>query len=227
VGMTDPNEIKQTWGSHQPLLKSFLSVVQPKTAVECGCGNFSTPHLQKVPHLITIEHDRKWADRLQKKFPHKWIIKEAHVRNPKRIKDLPSGEWERINAFYKETAAKLEPFDFLFVDTIPCCRIPAILHLGHLARTILLHDVEPPGDVLFYEYPRLYTTTKDHPMYDFEYTYLHRPSGKIRGKYTIPWTVLFSRDLQPINRLNKRIVEESRKLWGPTFSRYELEVHHD
>jgi len=206
-----PEQIEQTWGGHQPVLKAVLEVIRPRSAVECGCGMFSTPYLQTVPALHTIEHDPRWAAKFCRLYSppphHQWTIHLFNAKNSTCIRELPPGEYQTICKWYTSLAARQPPFDFLFVDTLLSCRVPAAETLGCKAQLILIHDLEPPGPEV-YEWPRLRTFLKDWCHY------IHRPMGRVNKVHQIPWTGLYSREPLNLDALNDVVRRESKELWG-------------
>lgn len=213
--MSQPNlkEIEQIWGSHKPLLKAVMKVLQPLIAVECGCGEYSTPIIKQANHLLTIEHDHVWAKKCVEAYPseqsasrsHKWIVQKFRAQNPMRIADLPDGEYDIIVDFYKETAMGMGFFDLLFVDTFACCRVPAVLALAPKAKWMIIHDLEPPG-LEVYEWGRL-----DKFLRPWTKVIL-KPPGIVRHS-PIPWTMLCVKGSIPVNELNEVILPEGRELW--------------
>lgn len=206
--------VEQTWGSHQPVLRAVLEVLEPEEAIELGCGNYSTPHLQAcVGDLLTVEHDPNWATKILQKHPardgHKWIVHPFRCENATAIADLPEGEWEAINDFYKSLAATMTHCDFLFVDTFRAARVPAVLKMAKLADVVLLHDLEG-NSPQYYEYDRLgHFLEHSNP-----YHYMHRPEGMVNGIHKVPWTALYSRRSLPLEEMNMVIHRESERLWG-------------
>lgn len=211
MGLTKKWDIERTWGSHQALLKSVIQVLKPKSAIECGCGNFSTPYLQSIPHLITIEHDPRWASKVRHHYSpsnvHKWLVKQFQAKNATRIAELPPGVFEEMNQYYEETAKGLNPFDLLFVDTYTACRVPAVLKLGNLAEYIIIHDLEPPGPEV-YEWGRL-----DEFLSEWK-SYIHKPLGHVGHGHQIPWSGLYSKSPIPLDQLNEAMKPESERLWN-------------
>lgn len=211
MGLTNSWKIEQVWGSHLPVLKAVLEVLQPQSAVECGSGDFSTPHLLSVPRLHTIEHDPGWALKMESKYPsppyHKWTVQRFRAKNPTRISELPEGEYQVIKNFYEDMAEAEGSFDLLFVDTFTACRVPATVALGQKARWIILHDLEPPGPEV-YEWPRLQSFLQPWRKY------MHRPQGSIGNGHQIPWTGLYSILHVDLEALNKVVERESLRLWG-------------
>lgn len=207
MGLVDSWDIERTWGSHQAVLKAVVETLQPESAVECGCGNYSTPILSKLNYLHTFEHDVTWANRMQKRFPsHNWTVKRIRASNPTRISELPENEFVHICALYADWAKKENSFDLLFVDTFTCCRVPAIACFGLKAKWIISHDHEPPGDEV-YQWPML------DPFFAPWFKYSHRPEGMVAGKHQIPWTNLYSREELDLEEINKYLLPESRRLW--------------
>jgi len=209
MGLTKKWDIERTWGSHQALLKSVLKVLKPQSAVECGCGNYSTPFLREVPHLITIEHDLKWAEQmncLNSGENHQWWLKAFNAKNPTRINELPEGEFEEMEKYYKSCVEKIKPFDLLFVDTFTACRVPAVLSLGQLSQHIIIHDMESPGPEV-YEWDRLADFLSGWNKV------IHKPLGHVGHGHQIPWTGFYSTEPIPLAELNEGMKEESKRLW--------------
>jgi hypothetical protein len=210
MGLVKKWDIERTWGSHQAVLKATLEVLKPQSAIECGCGYYSTPFMQTIPRLTTIEHDIRWAKKIQSEFPgHEWVIKEFMAKNPTRISELAEGEFEKICTYYENLSKRLYPCDLLFVDTFTACRIPAVLYLGRIAETIIIHDLEPPGPEV-YEWHRLDEFLKDWNKY------IHKPMGHVGNGHQIPWTGLYSMDelSLPLDELNEAMKPESMRLWN-------------
>jgi hypothetical protein len=212
MGLIKKWDIERTWGSHQALLKSVLKVLKPEYNVECGCGDYSTPYLIEVSKfLTTIEHDPGWATKIQSQHSpipkHQWLVKRFRAKNQTRIDELPSGEFRRIMEWYKFLGTGLNEFDFLFVDTFTACRVPAVLGLGHLAKYIMIHDLEPPGPEV-YEWKRLDGFLKDWKKY------IHKPLGQVGNGHQIPWTGLYSRTPLPRGQLSNAMRDESKRLWN-------------
>jgi len=211
MGLTKKWDIERTWGSHQALLKAVLEVLKPESAVECGCGNYSTPHLRSVPHLTTIEHDPRWATQIRHHYSpsesHQWLVQQFQAKNQTRISELPPGEFDKMNFYYKTIAGGLGHHNLLFVDTFTACRVPAVLHLGDLAEQIIIHDLEPPGPEV-YEWERL-----DDFLSQWN-SYIHKPLGHVGHGHQIPWTGLYSKTPLPLDQLNEAMKPESERLWN-------------
>ena len=218
MGLVKQFDIERTWGSHQPLVKAVMRVLKPQTVVECGCGDFSTPHLTEAPNLFTIEHNQYWGDKMKEKYPnHNWKIRTFNAKNPTRIDELPPGEYKTIYEYYENLAKQFDHINLLFVDTFTACRVPAILNLGPKATYIILHDVEPPG-------PIVYSLDKLDTFFRRWNKYIHRPLGKIGGNHPIPWTGFFSRAAIPLQDINAEMEAESIRLWD---KKTILEVNND
>ena len=208
MGLVDAWDIERTWGSHQAVLKAVVEVLKPESAVECGCGNFSTPILAQLPSLHTYEHDIVWANKMRADYAdHEWTMERISAKNPDRISELPENEFENICKLYSDWAKEQGSFDLLFVDTFTCCRVPATACFGLKAKYIISHDHEPPGE-------EVYNWSMLDPFLAPWYKYTHRPDGKINGVHQIPWTNLYSREELDIDALNSVLLPESRRLWG-------------
>ena len=212
MSVLNDKEIEQTWGSHQPVLKAFIQTLSPQTVVECGCGNFSTPHLKAVPFLHTIEHDFAWGRKMMSQFPpdqsHKWTIDPLNVKNSTCIKELPSDEREYIRTCYKEMADEVDCIDLLFMDTFPVCRVEALLKLAPRCKVAIVHDLEPPG-LEWYGWDGV------NELFQPWHRYICKPPGVIGPRnQTIPWTALISTTPIDLDAFNEAMKEESNRLWG-------------
>lgn len=199
-------EIERTLGSHQPLLKAVLQVLRPRKAIELGCGPFSTAHLVGVPNLLTITHDRKMANQVQSAYPqfptHNWVIEKFQgVTAETKRGALSDDVEERIGFFYSMIGSSTSMVDLLFVDTFPCCTIPAVLALAKKAKCVILHNVEPSA------YERYGWRALDIVM-SCRKKYIHRPP-----KQQTHWTGVFSTGRLPLREINAIVRNESIDLW--------------
>ncbi len=199
-----PEDIRKVWGSHIPLTSAVLEVLKPKTAVECGCGNYSTPLLAEACDLISIEHDLKWGNKICKQFPKVEFIMDTIPLVERRF--LKRGKLEKIEALYSSYVPRLNPFDLLFVDTVACARVVAFNALKNLAQWIIVHDTDP--------------ASCDHYNYDLlnEEGFFHyrlMPDGTVNG-HKIEWTSLYTRELISSVLLKEAIDKYAIELWGFT-----------
>ena len=205
MSLVHEEDIRKVWGSHIPLLTAVLEILKPNTAVECGCGNYSTPLLASFckNELTSIEHDCKWGKRMKKEFPEVHFILDEIPLCERRF--LKKGQLEDIELLYKNYAAGFSPFDLLFVDTVACGRVPAFNALKHRAKWIVVHDTDPQSH-LHYNYDLLDTKGMFH--------YLLKPDGNVNG-HKLEWTSLYThKKLVDLALLEKVVNRESLKLWG-------------
>lgn len=213
MGMTDPRHIEQTWGSHMPFLTAMMETLVPTYAVECGCGEYSTPIIEKyAKSFLTIEHDAGWAKKVQKRTRsnqfHFWEVASfGGVHNSTRRCELTGSQLIDIERWYKaQTWAMNIPF--LFIDTFTACRVPAMQNFSKYANIVMMHDMEGNSPI-HYDFPLI------GDLMDDWHRYRLAPEGKIDGQYQIPWTDVWSREplrLEPLQRIVRR---EADKLWGP------------
>lgn len=207
--------VRRTWGSHMPFLASVVLVQKPRSIIECGCGDFSTPIVQMAQKLITIEHDIRWAHRTAKNYKkhhsqHQWIEHEfTGITNATRRSEAKSRDLDAVDIFYHEILASLpKKVGFVFVDTFTAARVPAVNNLSKLTDMLMLHDLEGTSPQ-HYDYHLL--KMKGWARYRFA------PQGpKVNGQHEIPSTDLFTRapiDTEPFMPILKR---ESEALWGPS-----------
>jgi len=203
--VADLREKETTWGSHLPVLTAVLEVLRPQSALECGCGIFSTPLLRRVPRLHSIEHSAGWARAVRGRYPptpgHSWTVERVPTTCSKPAPEVDPKRVETIQAFYRALALEEAPVDLLFVDTFAACRVPAVLALGPKAQWIVVHDLEPPGRE-HYGWPRLDAFFEDWKQY------VYRPP------HGSAWTGLASREPLDLDNLSHAALHEARRLWG-------------
>lgn len=210
MSLDTEEQIRQTWGSHQPVMYGLTRVLWPHSVIECGCGKYSTPWLQSFEKLLTIEHCPAWAKKMQKKYPckhHKWIVQNFPWNNGTKISELNNEQYKYICNWYNTLADSLDPFDFLFMDDYLSCRVPATLSLGNKAQIILVHDMEPQSQNV-YEWDRLDDFFKPW------HKYIHKPMGFVNKKHQIPWTGVYSRFPLDLKTINDIVVPRSWDLWN-------------
>lgn len=204
MGLTKEQNIKKVWGSHIPLLSAVLEILKPKTAVECGCGNYSTPLLASACNLISIEHDCDWGNKINEQFPEVEFIIDAIPLCERRF--LKEGELDKIEALYSSYISKLNPFDLLFVDTVACARVVAFNTLRNLTQWIIVHDTDP--------------ASCDHYNYDLLnsqglFHYRLMPDGNVNG-HKIEWTSFYTSLPIPYKLIKNTIDKYAIELWGFT-----------
>jgi len=206
MSLIKDEDIKKVWGSHLPLLKAVMEVLKPKTAVECGSGNYSTPILSAGcgPGFTSIEHDPAWANRMRRAWPDVRILCDEIPLCERRY--LKRGQLEQVEVLYATYAAMMTSFDLLFVDTVACARVPAFNSLGPLAAWIIVHDTGA-GSWEHYNYNLLNAQGLAH--------YQLCPAGNVNG-HGIEWTSLYSRKPVPYDALRAVIDTEAWALWGFT-----------
>jgi len=204
-------QIEQTWGSNQAVLKAVVAGLHPVTAIECGCGNYSTPILAAgVDYLHSIEHDRRWAREVQKRFPesktHRYsVLPLQGIRNGTPHDEVPIQEHEQITRFYESLVCEIH--DFVLVDTFRCARVAAALALAKSTPLLMLHDVEPRSRD-YYNYHAFDAALAGWHRYE------HRPQGFVNKVHQIPWTALYSREPLDLALLQPTVIGESIRLWG-------------
>ncbi len=187
--------------------------MKPYSAIECGCGDFSTPLLRTYIHqLVTIEHDNRWAKLVQDQCPaspqHLWLVKplEGGIKNPTAAADLLPAQREAITSIYKERAQELAPYDLLFMDTFRAGRVSAVKELLPKAKMLVLHDVEGPS-YDYYQFGELEEILKGLHRYE------HRPNREVSG-HSVPWTALYTRSPIDLDKVNEHVAIEAERLWG-------------
>lgn len=211
MSLDTEEHVRQTWGSHIPVLQAIMEIIKPKNVIECGCGRYSTPIISHhADSIVTIEHDPVWGKEVKKDFEgvdkHGWIVYPfAGVSNSTRRPDVGETALANIDHFYE--TLRPSHIDFLFVDTFTCARVPAMLHLSEYADLILLHDLEG-GSPEHYNYELLGDT------FDEWHRYRHAPEGFVNKTHQIPWTDLFSREPLDVERLNRTVKQASLWLFG-------------
>ena len=95
MSLDTEKHIEQTWGSHKPVLQAIMEVLNPQSVVECGCGGYSTPIIERyAKSIISIEHDVAWSKKqkaISKHIDHAWIERKfgGVIHNGTRRPDLP------------------------------------------------------------------------------------------------------------------------------------------
>lgn len=216
MSLDTEEQVRQTWGSHIPVLMAVMKNYPPKTVLECGCGNYSTPIVQMSPNVLTIEHDCKWADEVKTKYPskegftHNFIVYPVPAYNHTQRSQMNPDMLKNFDNLYVDWARNFQKtkrsFDLLFVDTFSAARVPAVLAFRKFAQMFIIHDVEP-GSWEYYDWHLI------EPCEGF-HCYLFRPEGYINTHHRIPWTRLYSRQELDVQLLQKTIDEEAMKLWA-------------
>jgi len=197
-------EIRKVWGSHIPLTSAVLEVLKPESAVECGCGNYSTPLLSEACNVTSIEHDCEWGKRISEQFPEvKFIIDSIPLVERRYLK---KGELEIIESLYSSYASELKPFDLLFVDSVACARVVSFNALRNLSQWIIVHDTDIDS-CEHYNYDLLNLEGLFH--------YRLMPEGNVNG-HKIEWTSFFSHTPISVELMEKTINKYSMELWGFT-----------
>jgi len=221
MSLDTPWQIEQTWGSNQAVLKGVVEGLHPHSALECGCGYFSTPILRGgVPLLMTIEHDRAWVKKIQKDFPPSdshwyYSLEFPGLVNGTAHADVASDIKQHLDRFYREAFLDYAPYGFVLIDTFRCARVSAALALAPRTGLMMLHDVRPSSRD-FYRYHELDETFKDWHRYE------HRPQGMINKAHIIPWTALYSREPLDLDALQGPIIKESERLWDQSVGLEEI-----
>jgi len=211
VSLDNAWQIEQTWGSNQPVLRGVVEGLHPVTAVECGCGNYSTPILTAgVDMLVSVEHDRRWAREVESRFPssatHLYLLHPLNgIKNGTPHAEVPPAVLNSLYAFYSGSFA--DTYDFILIDTFRCARVAAALALMERTPLLMLHDVEPKSR----EYYGFYEL--DAPLSSW-HRYEHRPQGFVNRVHKIPWTALYSREPLDLSLLQPAVIAESQRLWG-------------
>ncbi len=212
MAIESPWDFERVLGSHQAVLSGIINVLNPKSGIECGGGDHSTPLLRaSLDCLITIEHNVKWWEELKEKYPentnHEWIFRPFWgITDHTRLCDISDEDKRIVEACYKELGGFLPPCDLMLDDTHLCARLPAIRYLHPKVRMIIVHDMCPQFRTWYgYQYIKDILTGW--------YCYMHKPVGKIGGTHPIPWTGLYSRDPLPVDEMDVFVKEESMRLW--------------
>lgn len=212
MSLDTAEHVRQTWGSHMPILAAVMMTLKPKKVIECGCGDFSTPLVQIAAELITIEHDVRWATKVKQTFNdhpnHKMIRKEfTGVINSTRRCDAKPRDLDAVDIYYHEVLRDLpKHVDFVFVDTFTAARVPAVNNLSKITDILMLHDLEGSSPV-HYDYHLL----KMRGWFRYRFA----PQGMmVNGIHEIPSTDIFSRDLLVPAAFQSILERESRSMWG-------------
>lgn len=215
MSLNTEREIHQTWGSHQPLLRALVEVVPLRHAVECGCGNYSTPILRDLPELLSIEHDAAWAATVGRGMvhssAHRWLVQEfSGVNNGTPLEDLTNDNLRALMEFYRRVSREISNTDLLFVDSFRVARTLAVAELSPKARMVLLHDMEPPSPDWYG-----YGPAEEILKAQGRVRYLFKPSAPpVNQAHQVPWTAIYSKDPLPIEKILEVSHPASMSLWG-------------
>jgi len=221
MSLDTPWQIEQTWGSNQAVITGVMEGLRPRSVVECGCGYFSTPILRRGADLLmTIEHDRAWAKKVQNDFPPSDAHWYSTLTFPGLVNGTPHEDvavdlQQHIERFYSAAFTEHAPYDFVLIDTFRCARVAAAKALAGRTDLMMLHDVRPSSRG-FYRYHELDDMFKDWHRYE------HRPQGMINKAHIIPWTALYSREPLDLDALQGPIIKESERLWGQSIGLEEI-----
>jgi hypothetical protein len=206
-------QVEQTWGSNQPALKGVVNGVTPRRALECGCGNYSTPLLRNgCESLCTVEHDATWMHEVQKNMPETATHEYRHlhlpgVKNGTARSDVSPDVLISIDTFYRHIVAGDGFWNFILIDTFRSVRVLAAAILLDHTDLLMLHDVEPKSRD-FYGYHALDADLAGWHRYE------HRPLGFINSVHQIPWTALYSREPLDLDAMQPHVIADSERLWG-------------
>lgn len=176
------------WSTHQPLIETVLSVLEPDLIVELGGGIFSTPVFiaHDPDRFICIENDKEWYEELIKEVGSSEKLEiRLHdlgegIDKGTFKKKLSNKQKAQIESYYlklgKEVQAIQAGIKFLFVDNFICCRSIALNVLSKSFDILAYHDCEPAG-IRWYEY-----YFSNHLKKKFHHYYLQTPDS---------WTGLF------------------------------------
>jgi len=218
MSLDTEEQVRQTWGSHIPLTTAVMRVLKPRSVLECGCGNYSTPILQESPDLLTVEHDPVWAEATKQKYPpkgrHEWRVFPVPAWNSTRRSELTPESLRNFENLYQGLSDEFwksgRRFGLLFVDTFSAARVPAAITLSPFADMFIIHDTEP-GSWEYYDWNLLKGNISGFQAYRFA------PEGVINFAHRLPHTMLFSRRLLDVGALQPEIDKEASLLWGATF----------
>jgi len=219
------HEIRQTWGGHAPILGALVKVLQPRMAVECGCGKYSTGILlggkgtdgtedELVTRMVvTIEHDATWAERMKGELGasagwHEWIVEGVPGIDNGTARQAISAEVRAdLDERYARYARHVGRHDLLFVDTFTAARVPAIVHLGPLADVIVIHDTEK-------DHPVGYGLGEADEVLQGMWRYSYQPHGMTAEWHEFTWTEVFSRKELDFRGLTEAAAPAAMDLWG-------------
>jgi len=211
MSLDTEEHVRQTWGSHMPFLQAVMEILRPELVVECGCGAYSTPIIEQfAAWILTIEHDANWANKVIKTIAnhpdHHWLVHALNnAHNGTRRPDMRPQDLKDVDDWYANL--DMNPFDFLFVDTYTCARVPAMIYLSKYARMVMLHDLEKNS-------PEFYNFELIDDAMDGWHRYRFAPVGKVNKIHAVPWTDLFTKDEIELEELQPVVDKAAQSLWG-------------
>ena len=158
------------WSSHNPVIKSVLTVIEPKFIMELGVGNFSTPLLldSSAEKILHIENDQPWLDHVQTQFnidsrsEFRYHALGANVGKAIAWSRIPEDSQDTYREYYQDLSDEISKIDLapkmLFVDHFTCVRTLAVNCLADEFDVIIYHDAETPE---IYEYQNIRSDLSD------------------------------------------------------------------
>lgn len=120
--------MSEDYGSHLPVLQAVMGLIKPRSVLELGAGDHSTPFFlsQPIERLVSVETDPKWREQ----------IAELHIGQGRL--NLHSS----LNYLKRDSLAG---FDLIFIDDGTCAEereesIRWVLSQKHPPTVI--HDAE-------------------------------------------------------------------------------------
>lgn len=167
-----------TLSSHMPVLLEYLKIFKPRTALEFGCGLYSTPVMlrQKQLKLTSIENTSKdWYEKVLKK------LTDANLNALHNFIYTEEDPMKSIDRQY---------YDLVFIDG-DIRRYETFNEIYHKAQTIIIHDTQKLNGFVFDDPNYKVFTFRNFPVvYDvYDKTDIDKR----------PWTTLITK--------NKKVIE--------------------
>lgn len=131
------------YATHQPILYEIASHTEGPI-IEFGCGDGSTDLLHQICKekkrlLISLDDDRAWLEKVQKKYAHEDCEWHQFYFVPGKKDDLNPDHW--VTFFNEHPFLKELIFDVCFVDQSPwLARYETIKRFKSHAKFVILHD---------------------------------------------------------------------------------------
>lgn len=102
-GIEHTGNVDEPWLTRGSITFLDNTLTKDMVAIEYGCGVSTIWYAQRVKHLISIEHEKSWYDRI-----YKYLL-DHHVKNVDlRYIDICNG--------YVEVIDNMGKFNFIFID---------------------------------------------------------------------------------------------------------------
>ena len=143
------------WGSHRPVLQTLFDLYDPRTALELGMGESSTPFLHaRAETLISVENHAPWLRTIAARLAprpgahfvprHHPLLDDAgaEVHFSTLEPGIAPATLAGATRFYRALVGEFGRFDLILVDQAASTRRVSLEVLAPHADLIVIHDTE-------------------------------------------------------------------------------------